>query len=132
MACVLRVTGRDFDVDSFLNDSALKPLIVYHRGEPRFSGPKIEPDEWSGMNVSVSEREFSDLSGQIQDAMRFLSENAAEVRRLRTFPGVERLEMDFPIVDRDVAVQTDCFPSALLTSLGELQIGLSISRYSRS
>ena len=112
---------------SFLRGSALKPLIVFHRGQPRFPGSKVE--EQSGMNVSVSEREFSDLSGQINDAIQFLAEHANELARLGNYPGVQRIDLDFPIVDRDVAFQSDSFPAALLSQMGELQIGLVISRY---
>jgi hypothetical protein len=83
MSCVLRVSGRDFDVDSFLNESALKPLVVSHRGEQLYTGSRVE--EQSGMNLSVSEREFSDLPGQIEDAVRFLKQNAKELGRLRDF-----------------------------------------------
>lgn len=81
------------------------------------------------MNVSVSEREFSDLQGQITDAIRFLSENADELRGLRTLDGVEQVALDFPIQSRDVAVQRDCFPATLLALMGDLQIALIISKY---
>jgi hypothetical protein len=127
MSCVLRAAGRDFDVDAFLAGSTLKPLIVYQRGQERFPGSKIE--ERSGMNVSVSEREFSDLAGQIEDAIQFLAENANELTRLRAHTGVERVELDFPVVDRDVAAQSDVFPAALLSEMGNLQIALIVSRY---
>ena len=72
MSCVLRATGLEFDVDSFMNSSTLKPIIVYHRGKPRFPDSKAETEQKSGMNLSVSVREFSDLPGQIEDAIRFL------------------------------------------------------------
>jgi hypothetical protein len=81
------------------------------------------------MDVSVSVREFSDLSGQIEDAVHFLSENTIELTRLRDFAGVERLELDFPVEDRDAAVQRDFFPAALLSLMGGLQIGMVVSRY---
>ena len=132
MSCVLRASGRDFDVDSFLKGSTLKPLIVHHRGERRFPDSKIQPGVQSGMNVSVSEREFSDLAGQIEDAILFIQKNAEELHRLRDFPGMERIDIDFPIRDRDVAVQCDAFPPKLLSLLGELRIGLVISRYPAS
>lgn len=132
MSCVLRATGSNFDVDSFLNGSTLKPLIIYHRGQTRFQDLKTQPDNQSGMNVSVSNREFSDLMGQIEDAIQFLSENANELRRLRSFAGVERLVMDFPIENREVAVQSDYFPAPLLSLMGELQINLIVSHYPAS
>lgn len=131
MSCVLRASGKYFDVDSFLKDSTIKPLIVYHRGESRFphSNPTMRSNDQSGMNVSVSVREFDDLAGQVEDAIQFLLDNTPELRRLRDFPGVERMEMDFPVADRDVAVQRDAFPDGLISLLGDVRIGLVVSHY---
>jgi hypothetical protein len=81
------------------------------------------------MNVSVSTREFSDLRGQIEDAVGFLSDNKEEMRRLRDFPGLEGMDLDFPVEDRDSVRQSDAFPPQLLSLLGDLRIGLVVSRY---
>lgn len=131
MSCVLRASGTEFDVDAFLRNSDLRPLIVHRRGTPRFAStsPTNCPEARSGMNLSVSTREFSDLTGQIEDAIAFLSNNDKELRRLRGFPGVEGLLLDFPVEDRDVAAQCDTFPAQLLLILGNLNIDLAISRY---
>lgn len=129
MSCVLRVSGRNFDIDSFVSRSSFKPLIIFRRGQRRFQNSTITPEEESGMNVSVSEREFADLPGQITDAIQFLTENADELKRLRTLDDVEQVALDFPIQRRDVAVQRDCFPATLLALMGELQIALIISKY---
>src|SRR5258708_9591501 len=130
MSCVLRAYGADFDVDSFLKDSLLESSIVYHRGKPRFPNSSRPDDEVSGMNISVSTCEFSDLRGQIDDAIRFLSNHHQELERLRDFPGLEAMELDFPVEKRHVAVQSDAFPAQMLSLLGALRIGLIVSRYS--
>ncbi len=129
MSCVLRARGRDFNVETFLQGSSLKPLIVYHRGQQRFPGSKTQPDEYSGMNVSVSEGEFSDLASQIEDALQFLSQNAGELQRLRNFPGVEKLELDFPVENRETFVQHSTFPSTLISLMDTLKISLVVSLY---
>lgn len=130
MSCVLRVSGACFDVDEFLKTSTLDVLTAFHRGGTQFPASSItRKNEFSGMSVSVSTREFSDLSGQIEDAIRFLSENERELMRLRDFPGIDRLELDFPIEEREVVYQRDAFPHLLLSMLGNLHIGLAVSRY---
>lgn len=86
-------------------------------------------NEHSGMNVSVSTREFSDLKGQIEDAVRFLSDYEEEIRRLRDFSGLERMDLDFPVEDRDTVLQSDAFPPRLLSLMGDLRIALVVSRY---
>jgi hypothetical protein len=127
---VLRATGKNFDVDEFLKTSSLDALTAFHRGEVRFPTSSVtRKSEYSGMNVSVSTREFSDLRGQIEDAISFLSKNDQELKRLRDFPGLEGMDLDFPIEDRDMVYQCDAFPHRLLLLLGELHIGLVISRY---
>lgn len=131
MSCVLRASGADFQVDEFLRESSLRALVVVHRGDvrtQRSSSTSIR-HESSGMNISVSTREFSDLGGQIEDALQFLSKNIKELRRLRDFPGVEGIRLDFPVEDRDVVFQSDTFPHKLLALMGDLGIGLTVSRY---
>jgi len=60
--CVLRASGTQFDVDAFLEVSALVPVSVHRCGEPR--GPSARPDgsvhATSGMNISVSDVVQSD------------------------------------------------------------------------
>jgi hypothetical protein len=129
MSCVLRISGGSFDVESFLRDSSLVPLIVLHRGHSRFADSRQPPEDHSGMNVSVSTRDFSDLAGQIADAIAFLSAHTPELSRLRNYPGVEKMQLDFPVEDRDTLVQTDVFPATLLTLMGKLNIELAVSHY---
>jgi hypothetical protein len=130
MSCVLRASGTNFDVDEFLKTSSLDALTAFHRGELQVPSSSVtRKSECSGMNVSVSTREFSDLRGQIKDAIEFLSRNDRELRRLRDFDGLERMDLDFPVEDRDVVYQRDAFPHKLLSLLGGLGIGLIVSRY---
>jgi hypothetical protein len=130
MSCVLRASGTNFDVDEFLKTSSLDALTAFHRGELQLPSSSVtRKSDCSGMNVSVSTRDVSDLRGQIDDAIVFLSGNDRELKRLRDFPGLQRMDLDFPIEDRDVVYQRDAFPHKLLSLLGGLCIGLIVSRY---
>jgi hypothetical protein len=60
-----------------------------------------------------------------------LLDHADEVRRLRKFPGVEAVTLDFGIWRRDVVVQCDHFSEELVRLAGELGVGLELSAYSR-
>lgn len=62
----------------------------------------------------------------------FCRNNHQELQRLRDFPGLEEVELDFPVEVRDVAVQSDAFPAQMLSLLGGLRIGLVVSRYQAS
>jgi len=79
----------------------------------------------------VSDHGFSEVAGQIENALTFLQTHTAELRLLATSPGVEDIVLDFGIEDWDVVVQVDSFPPDLLLRMGDLRIGLVISRYPR-
>lgn len=122
----------EFDVDRYLAEVDLQDvlLVVYRKGQvtPR---ARRHPATQSGFNLSVSEAEFSDAEGQIEDARAFLARYERELAHLKGFPGVEDIVLDFPIEDRDVASQADFFPSDLLGQMGALGIGLEVTRYPR-
>ncbi|MGA8440900.1 MAG: hypothetical protein WB762_29885 [Candidatus Sulfotelmatobacter sp.] len=129
MSCVLRASGANFDVDEFLKVSSLDALTAFHRGAVQFLTSSVtRRSDYSGMKISVSAREFSDLNGQVDDAVGFLRENDRELRRLRDFPGLEHMDLEFPVEDRDLVFQRDAFPHQLLSLLGDLRIGLIVSR----
>ena len=63
------------------------------------------------------------------DAVEFLTESAAEVRRLVAFPGVTGVVLDFGIAWRDVVAQSDQFPAELVRLAGSYGIALELSHY---
>ena len=124
----LRVSGANFDVDAFLNDSSLTPAIVFRRDELKVPGHTRNS---SGMNVSVSDAEFGDLARQTRDALEFLNTNREEVERLVNYVGVEGVELDFPVYGKDAFVESYRFSPELLERVGHLGIELCVSRYVR-
>ena len=151
MSCVLRAQGQSFKVHQFLEKSPLQPDTVYEKGDPIASGKKNGSQRpSSGFTVAVSQADFSDLEGQIGDAILFLDEYEEELRRLGSFKGVEAVFLDFgvqwrgasfhtdsPGVDergsqtgfRQTPVQTDVFPSDLLWRAGALDVWLAVTHY---
>ena len=116
MAAVLRASGLDFNVDAFVADCSWDIAKVFHRGEALL--PNTQPGghkrEESGLNFVVSKAGFHEFAGQLKDAVAFLRDSAAEVRRLVTFPGVTGVVLDFSIAWRDVVAQSDQFPAELV------------------
>jgi hypothetical protein len=131
MSTVLRAYGVDFDVDTFLDGCRLPILAVKRRGEQIL--PTSQPDgkrhEQSGMHVLVSDADFNEFPRQVEETVEFLRANAAEVRRLRDFPGVEGVVLDFGIARRDVVVQCDRFPAELVQLAGALGLEIELSQY---
>jgi hypothetical protein len=132
--CTLRAAGTEFEVDKFLAASPIRPLVVYHAGDLKFTtkpdGPRLTR---SGFNADVSNREWSDLVGQIEDAKVFLKDHGAELRRLVVFPGCDGVEIDFPLNLRigvnDIVVQSDTFPAELLLLAGACGVDITFTIY---
>jgi len=131
MACVLRVAGRDFDVDAYLGRGVLAPSAVYRRGEARFPTlPRARKSLQSGFSIVVSKKEFSDFPGQVRDALSFLGRHRRAVRALRRRNGVESATLDFGVERRpDATVQAQVFPEELVRTAGELGLALELSFY---
>ena len=133
--CVLTATGLVFDVDAFVHDTSLTPYSIFRKGERRFpnSERNQERNEFSGLKIDVSEKEWDDLPGQLSDALTFLTSHSGELRRLVRFPGVEDVRLDFPynlrIDAKNVLGQCDYLPPALLREAGNLGVGIELSLY---
>lgn len=125
--CTFRGHGKKFDVDGFLAKSYWTPAAIYRRGYYR---RRRFPH--SGFNVGVSDAHWDSLSKQTQDALIFLRHNKKEIKRLRNFPGVERLVLDFPVycmISRRVCVQEESFSKELLGLAGNAGVDIMLSLY---
>jgi hypothetical protein len=123
--CVLNVSGDDFRVDAFLADSNLRPYRVHHRGAISRRSKRFTD---SGLSLDVSSAD-GNLDAEVTDAISFLSTYEAELQRLRDFPGVTDMRLDFGYYCRDVAAQFDYLPPDLLARAGKLGIGIELSLY---
>jgi hypothetical protein len=127
---VLRVGGKRFDVEACVGVLGLKVLRIYRRGQPRSPArPRGPKNLFSGANVLVSDREFSDYNSQVRDAIRYLKRNQKLLRRLRHYSGVEWAYLDFGVELRDVAVHCDVLPEQLVMMAGNLGLGIEVSHY---
>ena len=131
LSAVLRASGPEFDVDRFVASSNWQIDKVFHRGEAQraTARPNGSKSEESGLNVLVSDADFHQFAEQLQDAVEFLTDSAAEVRRLVTFPGVTAVVLDFGTAWRDVVAQSDRFPAELVRLAGAAGIALELSHY---
>ena len=132
--CILRVAGKQLDVDRHLAVSGLTADKVFRAGEPRWmSQPDGKRNEMSGFTVEVSRGSSSCLDEQANDAIGFLRQHEAALARLRAAPGVEDMRLDFRVdlrIDRqNVMAQFDYFPPELVSLAGALGLGLEISIY---
>jgi hypothetical protein len=129
--CILRVVGRKFDVDRFLDTSHLNPCAEYRRGEPILRHrPRGKKHQRSGFNVDVSRAAKQSIAKQAVQAVAFLKRYKRELRRLRRYPGVENTVLDFGVYERKAAaVQCEHLPIELIRLAGQLYLGIEVSIY---
>jgi len=113
MSCVLRISGPD--VNASLSKISLKAFRV----------------ENGAAHFDVSEADFDDFKAQIKDAIAFLQSHRADVQLMMSEPDASGV-LDFAIEWRDVAVQFDSFPAALVREAGSLGLELELSHYPAS
>jgi hypothetical protein len=124
--CVLRATGDDFQVAKFLEKSTFAPCNVFQKGER-----KSKNSVWqsSGITVVVSDASGDEFARQVQDAIEFVRENQKELSRLRSFDGLEDMELDFGVYRKDGFLQNSVFPAELIALAANWGIGIELSNY---
>jgi hypothetical protein len=129
--CVLHIADQACSFSDFLEQTGLPVYRSHEKGDTRVHG-KREPYKDYGFSCTVSEREWRDLAGQIEDATSFLRKYEPELRKLLATHSVDDIRLDFPYECRlgeRIAVQCDYLPPELLRLAGTFGIGIEMSLY---
>ena len=130
MPCVLRVSGKNLDLNGLLEGSPLKALRTWRKGEPRIPSAgngKINAD--SGACFDVSAAGFDEFAKQQQDATSFLSANRSSLQQLFSSSGVEYAQLDFGIDWSTSWVHSDVLSPAFLRAAADVGVSVEISHY---
>lgn len=133
--CVLRVYGPDFDPEAYLaSGSGLEPLAVYVPGNPTYDRRLAKHGTTDqGFHVGVSDRDWSDWKGQVEDATAFLREHEAELRALADRSDVTSIHLDFPTEvdpeERNVIIWGGGFPVGFLEAAARAGVEAYITLY---
>jgi hypothetical protein len=129
MSCVLRVTGKDLNIDDVLSIN-LKTDSFWKKGQPKSSVKSDgEKHKNSGVTYLTSNAEFENFELQVKESINYLAENVDKIKSILSFPDIDFAVLDFGIVWRDVAIQSDYFPPDLVKIAGELGLGIELSQY---
>jgi hypothetical protein len=109
MSCILRISAPDIE-----RRVAAVPVQPYRleRGTAHFK---------------VSDREFEDLPGQVDDALAFLREHSHDIRSVMAAGA--KGSMDFAVQVPTQGFATRSFPATLVMAAGALGLGLDLSAY---
>jgi hypothetical protein len=134
MSCVLRIYGKNFDVEGFLKETMLIPYSKFKEGD-------VMPFKWKGKSqydsngctFDLSSADFDNFEQQKSDAIQFLRINFDSLLKLTKY-GLSSDEValiDFGIELNDsLAVQGEYLPPELLKLAGDLNFGIMLSQYS--
>ena len=135
MSCILRVSGSELVPSVLLRGCPLAIDRQWNKGEPRRPrGPAAaKPQEQGGFTIVLSEADGDRVPAQIDDALAYLSANAAHLEPLLRHRSVESRYVDFvwcfPVGADGPAAQFSRFPVELLALCSKLGLGLEVSVY---
>lgn len=79
MSCILRIEGKQFKVDDFLESTKLNPYKVFRTGEKIKIGKKKVEDS-NGCFFDLSKADFKNFEQQKKDATEFLKANYDQLK----------------------------------------------------
>lgn len=126
MPCVLRIWGQDLDAASLARATSLIAYRINQKGEAK---SRTRVFNVSAIHVDVSDAGFENLSAQVEDAIRFVTQNEAAIQQAVAFDHVQGACLDFGVDIADVAIDTKTLPPELLRRCGALGVGIDISLY---
>lgn len=131
--CILKVFS---DTESFKAYAACSPLPVYsvHDASDIRRTRTGEPYGVFRISFDVSDRDWDDFPGQVQDAIAFLTQHAAAIRALIDSHNVSDAFLDFPIwsrLDGHFVNQNDSLPRQLISLCALAGLGIEMAQYAR-
>jgi hypothetical protein len=132
MSCILRVSGKALDIDALTSSLAIPAHRTWRIGEAR-SVVSVRVHADSGANFIVSNADFDAFTQQVEDATAFLQLNVLAIGKLASFPGVERVTLDFGVELLEESVASFSYlPPKLVALAAQARIGVEISHYACS
>jgi hypothetical protein len=126
--CVLKVYSNIDSFCKFKETTRIPAYDSYEKGEK--IGKRIHTDY--RISFDVSDREWDDFNGQVQDAIKFLEEYKKDLVELFNTHKISDAYLDFPLwsrLDKDIVNQNDHLPRELVSLAGELDIGIEMAIY---
>lgn len=131
MSCYLWVAGKYFDIDGFLEKTKLEVDRVGYKGKPRY---KSHPDKLiarhNSLQVKVSDVGFDEFNMQVQDAVKYLTDNFKKLDYIKSIDTIEYANLRFGMNSTpDKPIQSIYYPPELIKLCGELGLSLEVSIY---
>lgn len=134
MPCNLTISGKKFDVASFLSTTKLQAVKKRNKGEPRSTlRPNGEKLPYSFLTIETSKADFSNLNKQVKDTVRYLKRHYDQLLCIKETKGIDQISLDFGIDCSNGECTLQIFmPVELVRLAAEFGIGIQVSVYGES
>lgn len=131
--CILRIFSETDSFKAFAERSTI-PVFSVHDATDKVSSRTNKSHGVFRISFNVSDCEWDNFLGQVEDAIEFLSLHSNSIRELVDSHNVSDAYLDFPIWSRlhgNVVSQNDRLPYELISRCALAGIGVEIAMYSR-
>ncbi|MEP7197899.1 MAG: hypothetical protein ABI851_15380 [Saprospiraceae bacterium] len=128
---MLKVYSENYSFKSFEKTTKIPVYNRYDKGE---SNGKSQVRTDYKISFDVSEKEWDDFEGQVEDTIFFLTKHFDDLVQLFKTHSVTNAYIDFPIYSRlygDIVNQNDHLPKELIQLAGKLSLGIEMAMYSK-
>jgi hypothetical protein len=129
--CVLKVYS---DTDSFQAFEKTTKIPVYSRYDKGDGMGKNQVRNDYRISFDVSEKDWDDFDGQVEDTIKFLTKYYHDIEQLFKTHNITTAYLDFPLYSRlygDIVNQNDHLPRDLIILAGRLSLGIEMSIYTK-
>lgn len=131
--CVLKAFSSTRSFKKFADTTAIPVFSSMEKGQTKNQDAATTYGEYR-ISFDVSDREWDDLPGQVEDAVCFLNQWESELQSLISEFEPDEIVLDFPMYTRlgeEIANQNDYLPSDLIKIAGRLGLSIGISIYAK-
>jgi len=131
MSCILRIGGKDLDIDNFAGKVDIFWYKEAYKGTSRNLAGTKKYDN-SSLSVTTSDAGFNEICRQIDDTVRFLNHYKNKLLAIKDTPEVEFATINFGVdsnIDEEHLTQSFNLPVELIAICGQLGIAIEISIY---
>lgn len=132
--CVLKIYSEKESFKAYAENTNLPVYSTYEKGDYKNKLKNVLRTEYR-ISFDVSDREWDDLEGQIEDTILFLEKHFDELKELMTAHSISEAYLDFPLysrLDENIVNQNDRLPAKLISLAGKLSLGIEMAIYSRN
>jgi hypothetical protein len=131
MSCVLRIAGRDLDVDKLIEKMPLPGMIKQYKSKQYIAGDIPNGTNYSFISIPVSEANLDSVNKQISETITFLDKYSSHLMTIDSFSGIEYAVLHFLVQVESMSKshfdQKIYFQKELMKLCGKLGIGIEVA-----